>query len=47
MRDYPYNEMTEKYWFNDADSLYKEEKRFDWYRPNIVNLSCGDANHIV
>lgn len=36
MRDYPYNEMTEKYWFNDADSLYKEEKRFDWYRPNIV-----------
>ena len=35
-RDYPYNEMTEKYWFNDADSLYKEVKRFDWYRPNIV-----------
>jgi len=35
-RDYPYNEMTEKYWFNDSDSLYKEEKRFDWYRPNIV-----------
>ncbi|MCB1237483.1 MAG: GMC family oxidoreductase [Verrucomicrobiae bacterium] len=35
-RDYPYNEMTEKYWFKDSDSLYKEEKRFDWYRPNIV-----------
>ncbi len=35
-RDYPYNEMTEKYWFPDADSLYKEVKRFDWYRPNIV-----------
>ena len=35
-RDYPYNEMTEKYWFNDADSLYKEVKRFDWFRPNIV-----------
>ncbi len=35
-RDYPYNEMTEKYWFKDTDSLYKEEKRFDWYRPNIV-----------
>ncbi len=35
-RDYPYNEMTEKYWFNDADSLYREEKRFDWFRPNIV-----------
>lgn len=35
-RDYPYNEMTEKYWFKDVDSLYKETKRFDWYRPNIV-----------
>jgi len=35
-RDYPYNEMTEKYWFRDLDSLYKETKRFDWYRPNIV-----------
>lgn len=35
-RDYPYNEMTEKYWFNDSDSLYKEVQRFDWYRPNIV-----------
>jgi choline dehydrogenase-like flavoprotein len=35
-RDKPYNEMTEKYWFNDSDSLYKEVKRFDWYRPNIV-----------
>ncbi|MDF1811899.1 MAG: GMC family oxidoreductase [Verrucomicrobiales bacterium] len=35
-RDYPYNEMTEKYWFKDVDSLYREDKRFDWYRPNIV-----------
>ncbi len=35
-RDYPYNEMTEKYWFDDVDSLYKEKKRFDWYRPDIV-----------
>jgi choline dehydrogenase-like flavoprotein len=35
-RDYPYNEMTANYWINDADSLYKEVKRFDWYRPNIV-----------
>lgn len=35
-RDYPYNEMTQNYWMNDSDSLYKEEKRFDWYRPNIV-----------
>ncbi len=35
-RDYPYNETTETYWMKDVDSLYEEEKRFDWYRPNIV-----------
>lgn len=35
-RDYPYNETTETYWMKDADSLYEEKKRFDWYRPNIV-----------
>ncbi|GAB3887637.1 GMC oxidoreductase [Spirosoma agri] len=35
-RDYPYNELTETYWMKDSDSLYKENKRFDWYRPNIV-----------
>jgi choline dehydrogenase-like flavoprotein len=35
-RDYPYNELTEKYWMNDSDSLYQEEKRFDWFRPDIV-----------
>lgn len=35
-RDYPYNEMTEKYWMRDVDSIYQEKKRFDWYRPNIV-----------
>lgn len=35
-RDYPYNEMTEKYWMNDSDALYKEIKRFDWFRPDIV-----------
>lgn len=35
-RDYPYNEMSDKYWMNDSDSLYKEVKRFDWFRPNIV-----------
>lgn len=35
-RDYPYNEMTEKYWMRDCDSLYREEKRFDWFRPDIV-----------
>ena len=35
-RDYPYNEWTEKYWFKDNDALYKEDKRFDWYRPDIV-----------
>jgi choline dehydrogenase-like flavoprotein len=28
--------MTEKYWMNDSDSLYKEVKRFDWFRPDIV-----------
>lgn len=28
--------MTEKYWMKDTDALYKEEKRFDWFRPNIV-----------
>ena len=27
-RDYPYNEMTEKYWFNDADSLYQRGEAF-------------------
>ncbi len=35
-RDHPYNEGTEKYWMNDADALYKEEKRFDWFRPDIL-----------
>ncbi len=35
-RDYPYNEMSEKYWFKDSDSLYREVQRFDWFRPNIV-----------
>ncbi|MEM9016282.1 MAG: GMC family oxidoreductase [Verrucomicrobiota bacterium] len=35
-RDYPYNEMTANYWFRDRDSMYVEEKRFDWYRPDIV-----------
>lgn len=35
-RDYPYNEMTEKYWMNDMDQPYEEKKRFDWFRPNIV-----------
>ncbi|NBV86132.1 MAG: GMC family oxidoreductase, partial [Verrucomicrobia bacterium] len=35
-RDHPYNEWTDKYWMKDSDSLYKEQKRFDWFRPNIV-----------
>ncbi len=35
-RDYPYNEFTESFWFNDMDAPYAENKRFDWYRPNIV-----------
>jgi choline dehydrogenase-like flavoprotein len=36
MRDAPYNEMTDRYWMRDCDALYREEKRFDWFRPNIV-----------
>ncbi len=35
-RDYPFNELSQNYWMNDSDSLYKEEKRFDWFRPDIV-----------
>ncbi|WP_410219879.1 GMC oxidoreductase [Pedobacter sp.] len=32
MRDYPYNEATEKWWVNDLECPYTEVKRFDWYR---------------
>lgn len=35
-RDYPYNEFNAHYWFKDTDSPYKEEQRFDWFRPDIV-----------
>ncbi len=35
-RDYPFNEHNAHYWFNDSDAPYSEEKRFDWFRPNIV-----------
>lgn len=35
-RDYPYSEHNEKFWINDSKSPYTEEKRFDWYRPDIV-----------
>ncbi|MGX5816839.1 GMC oxidoreductase [Chitinophaga lutea] len=35
-RDYPYSEHNESYWINDSQSPYKEDKRFDWYRPDIV-----------
>ena len=35
-RDYPYGERNESYWFKDADALYTEKKKFDWYRANIV-----------
>ncbi|UYQ94739.1 GMC family oxidoreductase [Chitinophaga horti] len=35
-RDYPYSEHNESYWINDSKSPYVEEKRFDWYRPDIV-----------
>jgi len=32
IRDYPYNEATEKWWVNDLECPYTEIKRFDWYR---------------
>jgi choline dehydrogenase-like flavoprotein len=35
-RDYPFNEHNASFWFNDSDAPYGEEKRFDWFRPNIV-----------
>lgn len=35
-RDYPFNEYNAHYWFKDSDSPYEEEKRFDWFRGNIV-----------
>lgn len=35
-RDYPFNEHNAHYWFKDVDRPYEEEKRFDWYRPDIV-----------
>src|SRR5690606_27693752 len=35
-RDYPFNEYNAHYWFKDVDSPYEEEKRFDWFRGNIV-----------
>jgi choline dehydrogenase-like flavoprotein len=35
-RDYPYGERNAKYWFEDAKAPYKEIKKFDWFRPNIV-----------
>jgi choline dehydrogenase-like flavoprotein len=37
-RDYPYNEGNHTYWFKDTDAPYTEKnnKQFDWYRPNIV-----------
>ncbi len=31
-RDYPYKEVTEKWWVNDLECPYTEVKRFDWYR---------------
>ena len=35
-RDYPFGEHNASFWFNDSDAPYSEEKRFDWFRPNIV-----------
>lgn len=36
IRERVYSEFNESYWLKDADSPYKEEKRFDWTRPDIV-----------
>ena len=35
-RGRPYRQANESYWFKDVDALYQEDKRFDWFRPNIV-----------
>ncbi|ALL07562.1 GMC family oxidoreductase [Pedobacter sp. PACM 27299] len=31
-RDYPYQEANAKWWVNDLECPYTEDKRFDWYR---------------
>lgn len=31
-----YSEFNEKYWINDSENPYIEEKPFDWARPDIV-----------
>ncbi len=36
IRERVYSEFNESYWLKDSDSPYKEEKRFDWTRPDIV-----------
>ncbi|GHB79408.1 GMC oxidoreductase [Persicitalea jodogahamensis] len=35
-RDGFYDATTDGYWMKDVDALYHEDKRFDWFRPNIV-----------
>ena len=35
-RPTPINETNESYWMADKDAFYKEDKPFNWYRPNIV-----------
>ena len=35
-RGRPYGAGNESYWLKDTDALYREDKRFDWFRPNIV-----------
>ncbi|MBC7418723.1 MAG: GMC family oxidoreductase, partial [Pedobacter sp.] len=32
IRDYPYQEANAKWWVNDLECPYTEDKRFDWYR---------------
>lgn len=31
-----FSEVTKPYWFKDIDAPYTEQKRFDWFRPDIV-----------
>jgi choline dehydrogenase-like flavoprotein len=36
IRTHIFYDHNAHYWLKDTDSPYEEEKRFDWFRPNIV-----------
>ncbi|AHM63006.1 glucose-methanol-choline oxidoreductase [Flammeovirgaceae bacterium 311] len=36
IRTHIFYDHNAHYWLKDIDSPYEEEKRFDWFRPNIV-----------